>query len=183
MALFTRGRKAAADMVRLSGLIVLSVARVTLRRESLELTYRCAFVARSTVERGVRPHKRETVLMLLDLLYGNMPALHRVTLLAGRAKLTLVNVSMAIRAFLANVGEHRFGMALGTSNTLVHAAQGKARLVVIELRNIADGLPSAHGVAVLAGNIQRAVRAPRAARGGTSASRLCGQHEPKDNLN
>lgn len=85
-----------------------------------------------------------------------------MALFAGGAKLPLVDVCMAISTFLANVGKHRFSVAPGTAHALVHAAQREAGLVVIELRDIANGFPSALGMAVLAGDIQRSVRATAA---------------------
>lgn len=107
--------------------------------------------------------QREAVLVLIYLLHRNLPSLYGVALFASSAELPLVNVGVAVGALLSHVREHWFGVALCAGDSLVHAAQRKARLVVIELRQAADGFPSAQRVAVLARHIQRAVRAPRAA--------------------
>jgi hypothetical protein len=162
VALVAAGRETAADVVGLGGLKVLRVARVALCRESLELTNRRALVARGTVQGRMRTHQWEAVLVLVNLLHRDLPSLYRVALFTGRAKLTLVDIGMTVGAFLAYVSEHRLGVALRTTDSLVHAAQRKSGLAVIELRNIADRLPSTQGVAVLAGDIQRPVWAPGA---------------------
>lgn len=153
MALFAAGWKTSADVAGLGGLKGLRVARIALRGESLELTHSRALVARGTIQGRMRTHQGEAVLVLVNLLHRDLPSLYRVALFAGGAKLTLVDIGMAVGAFLAHVCEHRLGMALGATDPLVHAAQRKSGLVVIELRNIADRLPSAQGVAVLAGDV------------------------------
>ena len=108
----------------------------------------------------MRAKQREAILMLLDLLHSNLPSLDRVALFATRAKLALVNVGVAVRASLTYVGEDRLDVALGASHTLVHAAERVSRLAVIKLRDVADWFPSTQSVAILAGDIQRAMRAP-----------------------
>lgn len=67
---------------------------------------------------------------------------------------------MAIGAFLTDISENEFHMALGALHFFMHAAQWVARLVVVELRNTADRLPTQRGVAVLARNCQGTVRIP-----------------------
>ena len=95
--------------------------------------------------------------MLLDLLHGNLPALDAMALLAGGAELAFVDVGVTIRALAPYVRKYWLDMALRTGDALMHAAQRKTGLVVVELRHAADRLPSAEGVAILAGNIQAAV--------------------------
>jgi len=94
-------------------------------------------------------------------LYGNVPALDRVTRLAIRPKLPAVNISMAICAFLPYVSEHQFDMAPRARNLFMHSAQRITRLVVFKFRNAADRLPTKGRVAVFARNGQRrSVRIP-----------------------
>ncbi len=152
VTILTRGRESAGHMAGLGRLIILGVARITLSRQSLELADRGPGMAGGAIERGVRSHQWKTVLVLLDLLYRHLPSLHRMALLTRRPKLPLVNVSVAVGAFLANISEYRFGVALSAGHALVHSTQRKAGLIVVEFRDGADGLPPAHGVAVLAGN-------------------------------
>lgn len=56
-------------------------------------------------------------------------------------------------------------MALYAGHRLVHAAQRRARLVVIEFRNGPDRLPRVRRVAVLTGNVQISVRTVRTSGG------------------
>jgi hypothetical protein len=94
-------------------------------------------------------------------LYGNVPALDRVTRLAVRAKLPTVNISMAICAFLANVGEHQLDMASGARNLFMHSAERIPRLIVFKFRDAANRLPTQGCMAVLARDSQpRPVRIP-----------------------
>ena len=108
---------------------------------------------------GVRASQRKAIVVILDGLDVHRPSLHVVTLLAIRSELSAVNVSMAFGALTADVGEDHLGVALRTGNTLVHAAQRVAGLVVIEFRNGANRFPAADGVTVLTGDCQIAVRA------------------------
>ena len=120
--------------------------------------------------------------MLVDLLDGHTPTSYRMTLLAGCSHLPLMDVGVAIRTLLANVGEHRFGVALGASDGLVHSPQRKSGLVVIKFRNIADGLPTAKRMAVLARDIQWPVGTSGAGVGIPLRDR-CRQHEPNHEVN
>jgi hypothetical protein len=68
-----------------------------------------------------------------------------------------VNIRVAIRAVFADIRENRFCMARNAFHVFMHAAQGIARLAVIEFRNRADGPPTGGSVAIFAGNFERAV--------------------------
>lgn len=135
------------------------MARVALGRHRLKPAGGRTFVAGIAIHRRVRPGEGESIVMLLDLLDGDLPAANCVALLAIRSQLPLVNVGMAILAALAHVREHRLHVALDARHRLVHAAQRVAGLIVIEFRNRADRLPRAGGVAVLARDIQVAMGA------------------------
>jgi hypothetical protein len=103
--------------------------------------------------------------VLLDLVRLHYPAPHRMALLAIRSEFSSMNVSVTLGAEVAHIGEDGLGMALCASYALVESAQRVPRCIVIELRNCADRLPSIEGMAVLAGDIEGAMRAMR---------RLCG---------
>lgn len=182
MALLAAGWKTTADVAGFGGLEVLGVARIALCRKSLELPHRGALVARGTIQGRMRTHQGKAVLVLVDLLHRDLPSLDRVALFAGRAKLTLVDIGMAIGAFLSHVREHRLGVTLGATDPLMHAAQRKSGLAVVELRNIADRLPSAQGMAVLAGDVQRTVRALRAGVACPLRRSWRRHHQPEDDL-
>lgn len=102
--------------------------------------------------------------MLVDLLNLNLPASDGMAGLAGRAHLTLVNVGMAVGALVADVAEYHLRVASRAGDAFMQAAQRIASLIVVKLRNCANRLPTVHRVAVLAGEIQIAVWAPRALR-------------------
>jgi len=72
-----------------------------------------------------------------------------------------MDIGMAIRAIVADIGKHQVHVALCTSHVLVHASQGIASCVVVEFGNVADRLPTGEGMTVLALNIQRPVRTAR----------------------
>lgn len=122
---------------------ILLMAGVAHRRKTLELPDRRAFVTGIAIHRGVSADQREAIQMLVDLLDRNMPPLYGMALLAIGAHLAFVDIGMAIGALRAYVGKDRFGVALGTSHSLVHAPQRILGGVVVKLRHRADGLPTA----------------------------------------
>jgi len=140
---------------------ILLMTGIAGRRKALELSDRCAGMALIAVKRGVRTNQREAVQVLIDLLHRNVPSLDGVALLAIRAHLALVNVSVAIRALLADVRKDRLGVALNATHAFVHAAQRILGCVVIEFRNCADRFPSAERVTVLTRNAEASVRTTR----------------------
>lgn len=96
--------------------------------------------------------------MVANRCYGNPPAFDGVTRLAIRAELAAMNVRMAVRAFLADIGKDQLDVALGALHFFVHAPQRVRRFVVIEFRNAADGFPTQGSVTILARNVEGAVR-------------------------
>jgi hypothetical protein len=107
----------------------------------------------------MRSEQWEAIHVLLNLLQGNLPSPYRVALLAVRSKLALMYVRMAVSALLSDVGKHRFGVALGASHSLMHAAKGISGLIVIKFRKAPNRLPRTECVAVLAGNVKVSVGA------------------------
>lgn len=160
MALFAGGGKAAGHVTGTGGrLVLLGVAGITLGRQTLKLSGGRPLVTCGAIEGRVGAQQRKAVLVLVDLLRRNLPALYAVALLAVRSELPFVDVSMTIRALVAHIAKYRFHVALGARDLLMHAAQWVAGLAMVELRRVPDGLPAAEGVAVLARDIQRTVRA------------------------
>lgn len=119
-----------------------------------------ALVAFLAGHRGVSAEQREAVLVVLDLLHGDLPAEYGVTLRAIRTKFAPVNIRMAVRAILSDIGENWLCMTLGAFHLFVHAAQRVTRFVVIEFGNGSNGPPTRGGVAVFARNRQGTMRAP-----------------------
>lgn len=110
-------------------------------------------------DRGMSTSQREAVHVLIDLLNRNLPAAHRMTVFACRAHLAAVDIGMAVGAFCAHIREDQFGMAGCTCNAFVHATQWVLGRIVIEFRRAANRLPAINRVTVLAGQIERPMRA------------------------
>ena len=155
-------RELGGDVIRRLRLLkLLRMAGVAIRRETFELSVGRLFVTRIAIHHGMRSYQWKAVLMILNQLTVGFPAFDRVTGLAIRTHLSAMNIRMAIGALRSNICENGFRMALRAGHIRVHAAQRVFRLFVIEFGDRADRLPSSLGVAVLTGNGQRAVRAPR----------------------
>ena len=95
--------------------------------------------------------------MILHLLHGNVPALHRMALRAIGAHLSLVDVRVAILTILSHICENGLHMALRAFDLFVHAPQRISRFVVVELGNSLDGPPSRGCMTVLARDCQRSM--------------------------
>ena len=111
------------------------------------------------LHRGVCTQQGKTILVVFQLLYGNVPALNRVTLGTIGAHPSLMDVLMAVLTVFSHVGEYRFDVALRAFHFFMHATQGIAGFRVIEFRNRTDGTPTRGGVAVFARDRQGPVRA------------------------
>jgi len=130
------------------------MARVALGRQRLELAGGAALVARVAIDRRVRAGQRKPIVMLFNLLNGDLPSPNGMALFAVGAKLPLVDVGVAILATLPNVAEHHLDVTLSTGNGSVHPPQGILCVTMIELGNGANRFPRTCGVAVLARNIE-----------------------------
>ena len=114
------------------------------------------------LRRRMRSQQREAVLMILHLLYRDIPSLHRVAIRTVSAHFSLVDVRVAVLAILPHIREDGLHMALRAFHFFVHAAQGIFCFVVIELRNSLDRPPRRRGMAVFARDGQSTVRTARA---------------------
>ena len=163
MAALASGRKTGGHVVWSCRCFeVRRMAGIALRGHRLEFAGGRSLVAGIAVDRSVRSSQRKAVVMLLNLLNGDLPSTDRVALLAVRSQLALVNIGVTILANLSNIGENRPDVTFSTTHRLMHAAQRIFRLVVVEFRNAADWSPGGRCVAVLTGNAQVAVWAVRA---------------------
>ena len=130
-----------ADGLRINK--VLLVAGEALGRKPLELAYGSALMTGIAIHRRVCADQREAIEVLVDLLHGNMPAPHRVALLAIGAHLALVDVRVAVCALRTHIRKDHLGVALRAGNSLMQAAQRVLGGVVIEFGDRADRLPAA----------------------------------------
>jgi hypothetical protein len=138
------------------------MARNASGRKPLKLAHGCALMTVLTLHGRMRAQQREAVLVILHLLHGNIPTLHRVALRAVSAHFSLVNVRVAVLAILPHIREDGLHMALRAFHFFVHAAQRIFCFVVIELRNGLDWPPCCGGMTVFARDGQRTVGAVRA---------------------
>jgi len=113
-----------------------------------------AFVA---FHQGMRSYQRKAVLVILDCIQRDIPALDGVAAFTIRAELAAMDVCMAIGTTCTGVLEVEARVALGATHPLVHPAQRISRLVVVEFGNGADRLPTGARVAILARYSQRPV--------------------------
>jgi hypothetical protein len=71
---------------------------------------------------SVRSEQREPVEMLFYQLGRYSPSLHGVAPGAIGAELTAMNVGVAVRAVLADIGKDRARVALGAVDLVMHSA-------------------------------------------------------------
>jgi hypothetical protein len=129
-------------------------------RQALILSHGSVLVTLLAFHHRMRPEQWKPVEVLFDRLNRYIPTQDGVALGAVGAELTSMNISMAVRAVLAHIGEDRLYVALRAVHFFVHAAKGISRGVVIEFRDGADRAPTRARVAILAGDGKRAVRIP-----------------------
>ena len=160
MALVTGCRVREDDVIRRFRVLeVRFMARIAHRGHDLEFAVGRVLVAGIAIDGGVSAGQGEAIIVLLNFLNRYCPSTHAVALLAIRTELAFVNIGMAVLAARAHIAEHRLHVALRTSHVLVKAAQRVTGAVVIKFGNGADRLPALRSVAVLAGNVQIAMRA------------------------
>lgn len=115
-------------------------------------------MAVGTFQQRVCSQQREAVVMLLQLIGANVPALDGVALCAIRAELAAVNIGVAICTITADVLENEIRVALRASHLFVHASKRVACPIVVEFRHTPDRLPAGIRVAIFAGDADGAVR-------------------------
>jgi hypothetical protein len=123
-------------------------------------------VARIAVDGGVGANQRKAVLVLTDVVDRNLPTSIPMADVTLRTVFPTMNVGMAVLALLADVCENKIGVAVLARYLGVHSAQGKPSFAMFEFRDSADRRPSNGSVAILAGDVQRAVRTPANVLGG-----------------
>jgi len=99
--------------------------------------------------------------VLINLLHRHLPALYGVALFTICAELALVDIGVAVCALLADIREDRLHVTLRAGDILVHTAQRKSGLTMVEFRLVANWFPAIQRVAVLAGQVEWAVGATR----------------------
>ena len=160
VALQTLRRKSLRNVIRILRLLeIVHVAARALCRQPLPVgrAHRPDLVARIAIHHGVRPDQREAILMLIDVVDGDLPpgvAVARVTL---RGIPTPVNIGVAVLALVVRLGENQVGMTIRAADFRVQSAQRKACLAVIKLGNRSNRRPPLRRVAILARDVQLSV--------------------------
>jgi len=126
--------------------------------EPIELPDSPHFVAGIAVRHCVRANQREPILVLVDVVDRNLPAIGVVAQFALRTVLAPMQIRVAVLAFVRRVCEFEIGMAVATAHSRVAAAKGKPRPRMVKLDLLLDHLPIRGGVAGVARHIQLAVR-------------------------
>jgi hypothetical protein len=80
--------------------------------------------------------------MILNVFVGYLPAFHGMATFAIRAELAAMDIGMAIGAMRTYILKNERGVALGAAYVFVHAPQRIPGVVVIELGDGADRLPT-----------------------------------------
>lgn len=124
---------------------------------AIELPNSAGRVARITVRHGVSANQRETILMLIDGMNGDLPATHLMAKLTLRSVSPPVNVGVAILAIVTNIGKYRVDVAFLAADVGMHAAKWKRSFAVIEFRLASNRPPRRNRVAFLARNLQWAM--------------------------
>lgn len=152
------------------------------RRQTLavELAHGPDLVAGVAIYNCMRTDQWETVLMLVEVVNRNLPAIDTMAEIALGAVFSAMQVGMTILALPADIGEHGIDMAFLAEHLRVHAAQGIRRLVVIELGILADGHPRRRRMAILARRFQRTVRVRCRHRRGSHPAVGCAERHLTD---
>ncbi|MGA8310871.1 MAG: hypothetical protein WB755_12630 [Terriglobales bacterium] len=124
---------------------------------TVELPHCADPVARIAVDRGVRTDQRKAVLMLINRMDRDLPAIDPVARVALCPVFSSMKVGMTVLAVAAHVREHGIDVAFLARHSHMHTAQWVASFPVIKLRLAPDRFPRRGGVAVLTRNLHRAV--------------------------
>jgi hypothetical protein len=128
--------------------------------ESLVLSDGSALVTLLALHHRMRSEQRKPVEMILNGLHRHVPAVHRVALGTIGAELTAMNIRVAVRAVLADIGEDWLEVALRAVNFFVHSAKRISRGVVVEFWDRPNRGPARARVTVFAGYCQGSMRTP-----------------------
>ena len=134
--------------------IIGHVARGAVGAQASELADGRACVTGDAVESSMSAEQRKTILMVLDVLDRDTPALDRVTFLAAGSKLPAMKVRVAVRTFRAYARENRIRVAGLAVEFCVCAAKRKSSFLVAEVRETPYGLPARLRVTALTTKLQ-----------------------------
>jgi hypothetical protein len=157
MALAAIGGKSHRTMVGCGGFAKrIPVAADALCREpeAIELPNRAHFVARVTVHRRMSADQRKPILVLIDVVDRNLPAVGVVAEFALRPILAAMKIRVAVLTFSRGTAKNQVRVAIDTVHDGVTPAQRKSGLRVFEFQLGAEWLPALGSMAILARNLE-----------------------------
>ena len=158
------GRKIGGLMIQRPGRgVVIKMTCDAVCAQSLELTGGRVLVAILAVYGSVGADQRKAVLMFFHRPQCYLPSPNRMALLAVASELTPMDVCVAIGALSPDGRKHQLDVALPAFHRSVETTQGISSFTVVEIRGRTNRLPARRRMAVLAGDLEGAVRTPRRA--------------------
>lgn len=151
-------RKSICHMIRIARFAeLIAMATYTIRgeTEAVELPYRANLVARITIRDGVRPDERKPILVLIDVVNRDLPAIWVMAQFTFRPVLSPVEIRVAVLTFFWNIAEVEIGVTVHTRYFRVPPPQRESGLRVLELHIRSQWLPSLLRVTLVARNVER----------------------------
>ena len=128
------------------------------KTEAIELPDRSHFVAGITVDDSMCTDQRETILMLIDIVDRDLPAVGVVAQLAFGSVLTAMQVGMAVLALIRSIGKFQIVVAIATCDGRVSSTKRETGPGMIEFDLALNYLPIRCGVARGTRQIELAMR-------------------------
>lgn len=129
---------------------VLLMTGIAGSRKTSKLPAGSAFVTCLAIQKRMSTYQGKAVLMILNFFNRNLPASYGMAAFAIRSKLATMKVCMTVCTMGTDISKNQGGVAPGAACALMHTAKWIPGLVVVELGNGADRLPTRIGMAVLA---------------------------------
>lgn len=122
VAVFAGCRKARRNVIEYGRVEILLVTTYAGGREARELPRSRISVAIVALQQRVRADQGKPVLVIADLIDGDLPSLDRMAALAVGAELPVMDVRMTVSTVRADLLEDKIRVALRAGDLLVHAA-------------------------------------------------------------
>lgn len=122
--------------------------------ETVELTDGANFVAGVAIDGGMGADQRKAILMLVDVVNGDLPAIGVVTEFTFGAVLAAMEIRMAILTLHRSVTKNEILVAIRALHFCVPSMQRESRAGMVEFQLGAQRLPFLRGVTLLARDLQ-----------------------------
>ena len=123
--------------------------------KTIELADRAHLVAGITIHGGMRADQGKTILMLIDVVNRNLPAVGVMAECALGAVFPPMQIRVAILALHWRVAENESLMAIGALHFCVPSPQRKLGVRMVELQVGTERFPALDRVTLLALDLQR----------------------------